>query len=353
MRPICEFEFLILLLVFPLCFYYGRNKTSNKNGGVDLATSNAIKGMACVFILMGHYETILYNITGNKPVGFSNLIWHTTANIALVLFMYFSGYGLSLKREHENLLPILLKRLGKVYIPLMYMSVITIIVYTLMPENGSLEDLTKICASDLWYVHHINKDVLYEVLLPRLFGWPDWYVFCIMIFYLLFYLSLMISHKVMIPQTYFLWIFMCLYFIIAYVYLGPQEAHWYHFCWVFFGGHLHALWGELATLQRKTYSILFVLLTSTILIESKWMILSYLIGILTIAAFTHICNKYTVNSKLLAFLGSISYFFYLSHIRIGYQLMTYMNINSVILWVLLTCFISWMLKIMYKKLCGF
>ena len=50
------------------------------------------------------------------------------------------------------------------------------------------------------------------------------------------------------------------------------------------------------------------------------------------------------------FLGSISYFFYLLHTRIVYALMVYLDINSMILWILLTTIISWSVFIIYNKL---
>ena len=315
--------------------------------GINLNTANALKGVACIFILMGHYGTAQYNL-GNKPIGFSWFIWKTTANIALVLFMYFSGYGLSLKNNDVNIFAVLIKRLKKVYLPLLFVAIITMMTYILLPDRYSLEDLSKIWASDLYYIHHCSYHDIPHLILSAL-GWPDWYVFCIMIFYSLFYLSKYVSQKIAISQTIVLWYLFIAYFIIAYFYFGPPEAHWYRFCWVFFGAHLHAIWKDLSISVKKVYSMLFVVIALTMIIESKWMIISYMIAVIGITLFTFLNRRFTIQSPILAFLASISYFFYLSHIRIGYQLMTYTNIESVLFWVILTCAISFILKKAYSK----
>lgn len=51
------------------------------------------------------------------------------------------------------------------------------------------------------------------------------------------------------------------------------------------------------------------------------------------------------------FLGCISYFYYLCHVRLGYQLMTYMGINDLFFWAAFTT-LAWLLKKAYNAMVG-
>lgn len=97
-----DIEFALLLLLAFLLFFFGLKKRevaiSGKYSGIDLLMSAAIKGISCVLILMGHYVTIRSRVCDISL--FSNIIQSTTATIALTLFMFFSGYGLSVKRTN-------------------------------------------------------------------------------------------------------------------------------------------------------------------------------------------------------------------------------------------------------------
>ena len=57
--------------------------------------------------------------------------------------------------------------------------------------------------------------------------------------------------------------------------------------------------------------------------------------------------KYEMQSKCLLFLGGISYFYYLSHIRVGYVFITYMQIDSIIVWCILTTLIAYLFNKAY------
>ena len=95
-----DIEFLVLLAMMIAFFMGGLRKRNTfidgKYAGIDLPMSTALKGIACILILMGHFVT--HRELAVDTTRFSRLIQNTTANIALAIFMYFSGYGLSLKK---------------------------------------------------------------------------------------------------------------------------------------------------------------------------------------------------------------------------------------------------------------
>lgn len=345
-----DIEFILLFVIMAVLFLLGLRKRdgaiNSKYSGIDLPMSAALKGIACVMILMGHYASRLNDLGDSTRL--TMLVYRTTANVALALFMYFSGYGLSVKMvTGGGYLLVWIRRLKKVYLPLLFTCVIAMIFYAILPVKFTLEESSLLSVpKDIWYIHHFNQDS-WCVLLPHLFGWKDWYVFCIMIFYTLFYLSLSITRKRPENQTWVLWLMMVAYFVFAYFFFGKSEAHWYRYCWAFFIGHVH---GKMVQTEKTNYwdlSMLAVLM-ATILLESRFMILSYLIAITFIVICSLFNKKFTINSKVLAFMGGISYFFYLSHGRISGVLLPYLGFYSVLFWVFSTIIVSYLLLTLYS-----
>lgn len=95
---------VILMLLVAFLFFSLKSKTGNCREAL-LATpfafgrdmSTLLKGIACIFILMSHYVAIYYG-TG-LPNGALHYVQIYAANIALVWFMFCSGYGLTLKKQ--------------------------------------------------------------------------------------------------------------------------------------------------------------------------------------------------------------------------------------------------------------
>ncbi len=217
--------------------------------------------------------------------------------------------------------------------------VIAMLLYAVLPLKFSMDESEILSVpKEIWYMHNFKPEYL-KTLLSHLLGWKDWYVFCIMIFYSLFYLSQSLTRNNPENQTWVLWLMMISYFVFAYFYFGELEAHWYRFCWIFFGGHIH---GKMVQSGRasKWDLLLLIGLSTTIAIESKYMILSYVIAVVIIVICSLINRRFVVNSRVLAFMGAISYFFYLSHIRIGYTLLSYINVYSILVWIFITIVIS-------------
>lgn len=346
-----DIEFIVILLVLACFYFVGLRKRGcileGRFTGIDLPTSAALKGIACVFILMGHYVSHREGVVETST--FSRMIQCTTANIALAIFMFFSGFGLSLKRVLGAFLPIWFKRMKKVYIPLLLTCVVAIVVYIILPDRFSMNELESMgMPKDIWYLHHYNQEYI-SALLPRVFGWKDWYVFCIMIFYSFYYLSKFLTRRKTRYQTLALWLMFVIYYICAYLYFGPPEAHWYRYCWAFFLGHIYAKMVQ-SNVVSKWDLVMFTVLFATILMELLTMITSYFIAILILIISAKLNKKYIMNSKPLAFMGGISYFFYLSHGRIGYFFIVYSGLYSVILWVIVTIVISLILSKVYEGL---
>ena len=65
--------------------------------GFGKQMNTLLKGIACIMIIMSHYVTMYYGTIHAHGVVYYTQIY--TANIALVWFMYSSGYGLALKNN--------------------------------------------------------------------------------------------------------------------------------------------------------------------------------------------------------------------------------------------------------------
>lgn len=303
---------------------------------IDQQMSIALKGMACVFILLGHWGQRKFDI--DMPWGVSKLVWHTTANIGLVWFMFFSGYGMSLKRASmENLAHKWWSRMKKIYVPLLFVSMASVILYAILPDCFSAEE-----TKQLWLpitIHQLHNFCMSDMLsiMKCATGWGDWYVTCILMFYTIFYLADYISYKFNWNITILLAIFFCVYYILAYLYYGPLEGHYYRYVWTFLLGHAVAKRTRLAW-------IVAVVSLLTWGCEGKILWACFIIALVILLLCSYLNSKYEVQSKGLLFLGGVSYFYYLSHVRFGYTLITYIQINSIIIWCLLTALIAYLFK---------
>ena len=132
-----DIEYLILFAALGILFCAGL-KPSAKKGMfqpfvIDQTMSQALKGIACVLILMGHWGQRKFDV--DMPWGVSKVVWQTTATTALVWFMFFSGYGMSLKRimlgEH---LGKWWKSMKKIFLPCVLTCAAFLLLCAILPD---------------------------------------------------------------------------------------------------------------------------------------------------------------------------------------------------------------------------
>lgn len=332
----CDIEIIVLFLVLLLLFCFSLkkrdSKSYNKPLAIDLDMSFILKGVACIFILTGHYVKYTNQILVHGDI--SKLVYYTTANIGLTWFMFFSGYGLSLKNKVGK--EVFFNRLKKVWLPLLYICCIATILYALLPNRFSLTEIELYKISP--FINEI-KELDFIAIIKSLFGWLDWYVYCIMIFYSIYYLATYISDKFKISTTILLSLFFAVYFIWAYLYFGKEDAHWYRYIWAFLLGHIIAVQSKISKSQALISLLPFVLL---ILLESKFMILSYAVAILSLYIISKLGNLYTIRKNTpLLLLGGLSYYIYLSHLRIGWQIVVYTDFMNLLVFALISIIVSY------------
>lgn len=347
-----DIEYLIITTLLMLLFFFGLEKRReahlnfakfvSSGGGrlltIDFEFSQAIKGIACVMILMGHYHTYLLAHV-DCEISLTCIEGRMIANIALFFFMFFSGYGLSLKDySKHNILKDWLSRVKKIYYPLLTTCCMMLIIYAILPDINDVEYAKSFNVSNILHeVHNISSENILDIVFAGL-GSGFWYVNCILIFYSLFYLSLYISRKKKSNQTVILSAFMLAYFFWAYWFFGEPAAHYYRYPWVFMLGHIVAKWNQ--NPKKLSLIVLGVLLLTEIPCGRFYHAYS-IISLLILFIIAFINTAYRMNSRILFFMGSISYLYYLCHQKIACVLLAYTGTKSLLLWALATIPVTW------------
>lgn len=348
---VSDIEYILVFLLMLIGIVGGVKKratlidaTSLSLLAIDKKWTDVIKGIACVFVLMGHYGQRMFDY--DMPLGVSKLVWFTTANIALCWFMFFSGYGLSLKDYSKAKIGSeWWKRAMKIYLPLLLVCVCSMLVYAILPDYG-LENKWNMFTPYIHMLHSFDPSFLPQVLRGT-FGLFDWYVSCILIFYTIFYVSVYLSRKINVNHTILLAIFMLAYNVVAYFVFGWGSAHYFRYPWIFMLGHVVATYKKNNRLLNIGVLVIFAIST---LIHDKIQLCCFASSIIGILVFSYLSRKYEFSGRVMLTLGSISYFFYLSHVRIGYTLLAYLEVHSVFVWILISVAVAILLKKIYAAI---
>lgn len=357
-----DINYLIIFIILFLLFILSISKRSliinkGKKGFISKLCvsknmSTLIKAFSCVMILIGHYAA--RDVNTNTATIVDKLIYMFTANIALILFMYFSGYGLTLKKyDNIKLKREWIFRLKKIYIPLFFIGIIFVLICYVLPDIYSI-DLIKskelpLLIHEFSNIHSLDLSIFFRSLL----GYNDWYVVCIIYFYTIFYLSQYFSKILRCYFTIILGLFLLFYYALAFHFYGWPEAHFFRFPCAFMLGHLIAKHNIKKSTIKENFidSILLIVFLCTVAIHGKIWLLFYAISILVLMTFALFENYYEVRTKSILFsLGTISYFFYLCHERVGFTLMFYMGLDNVIFWSIITFISSYCIWWLYNKL---
>lgn len=282
--------------------------------------STLLKGIACIFILMSHYVAIYYG-TG-LPNGALHYVQIYAANIALVWFMFCSGYGLTLKKQSGGArFSEITKRVLKVYLPLVTVCLLSMVVK---------------------YVFRQSPDMS----LPYLMGMRDeWYVWCIIYFYVIFYVASYLSSLLRIDATLVLTLLMIAYFVFAYNFFGDSQAHYYRFPLAFMAGHV------VAKEKKGMCSVIAIGMAMLTFFFMEFHFLKcYIIAFVVLYLFGMADNLFIVRHGILYRIGTVSYFFYLCHQRISQPILDSFGFSDCLLWIILTILVAYGVNWVYSKL---
>lgn len=321
-----EFSVILVALAF-LIFACLRPK----NGSLRLAIlaepltfgremSTLLKGVACIFILMSHYVALFYG-TG-LPNGTLHYVQIYAANIALVWFMFCSGYGMTLKSQSGGARFCELKmRILKIYVPLVLVCLLSMMVK---------------------YVFRQSPDLSLSYLLGLR---DEWYVWCIIFFYVIFYVAFDLSSSLHVDITYILTLLMMAYFIFAYNFFGESQAHYYRFPLAFMAGHV------VAKEKKGMESVIGIgMVMLTFFFMEFHFVKCYVIAFAVLYLLGVADKLFIVCHGILYRIGIVSYFFYLCHQRIAKPILDFFGFSDCLMWIILTILASYTVNWIFSKM---
>lgn len=346
-----DYEHIVILIGLAFLFVIGLKRKQSDNFGtnicMDMNYSIAIKGIACVMILLGHFEQRMQTtFTNSFHIG--SLVQLTSANIALVWFVFISGYGLSKsKKISNNVVSSYFIRFKKIYIPLLLVSLISMLIYYFLPDIHKLSTYKQFYIPE--YIH-LTKTITVNNILNIIYGMlglNNWYVKFILILYAIYYFSIYLHRHFSCSITDILFFLLLSYYIITFWILGESLGHYYRLVWAFFGGHIFSNYSTIPRSKILVYSSAFI---TTWLFEGIFMVASFLFAIGLLSVFLSLNKKYDIHNRTLLWLGSISYFFYLVHTPLSWPIIFYLGKYDIFLWLFLTLLLSYAIEKVYKYL---
>jgi peptidoglycan/LPS O-acetylase OafA/YrhL len=298
-----------------------------KTRNIGITRSNAIflKAIACMMIVVHHY----FHLNGIHSNIFTYIISAHFGYIFVSLFFLLSAYGLteSESNVNNNFFQFIKKRLLRVYYPVVLINILTIILYY-------------ICGYEVFSI----DDICLYILGIKLIDPFLWYVNVSLLFYVFFWISFRMENSYKVIMLFFLSI---IYMLIAHFYL-KLPGNLYMSVLSFPIGMCCSLYKY--QISRFVASNLFYLYYFI-----------YVIGVLTLFFVFHkmgcqiiktICMSFILvpfyfylaqfnllKSKVLNFIGGISYEIYLVHLKV-FILLGFFIIEYRSLWLFITIVIA-------------
>lgn len=297
---------LFPLLLIVILAYKSKYQQFAENDYLSVESSKCLKGAMALCIMLHH---IAYTVNGGMIFrGFKNIGFLVTS-----VFFFLSGYGLqkSYIKSDKYKDKFLLKRLPKILIPYI---IISVIVWGMRAIYGRIE-------TPIMILKNLRMG---DPIVPN-----SWYILCILIFYVAFYILMLIckNHKgyMIIGATVWYIIYIAFCINIGYT------KHWYNTTHCLIIGMLWASYenGIIAFL-KKHYAISLICVTIPFvaafagksLINHNLLFISEIQLKCILEAISSACFvillvmcllKFRVQNKILSYLGSISLEIYLMH----------------------------------------
>ncbi|MGB4440420.1 MAG: acyltransferase, partial [Sedimentibacter sp.] len=302
--------------------------------------TSILKGISILLILVHHLTIRLINPNYLKPllnVGF----------LGVAIFFFISGYGLisSYLKDKNYLNNFFSKRVARVYIPFIVTNIF-IGITSILIFNESYS-ITEIFSTSIFLKNITSGQVF-------------WYINATILFYIVFFLSIKFS-KTTTKAIVIMFIYSIIYIYVCRI--QEMGIYWYNTAFAFPFGVLFAYKKENILYKIKTYynALFIICLIGFVIIflisfeESKnKFIFDTISSILFIFLIILLNYKLNIKSKLLDFIGSISFEIYLVHqfiIDIFYGRYNTKQSLSFYLLVLIIIGVSFLLNMVSKVIC--
>lgn len=295
----------VIFLAFSIVsvIYKLKVQTTEKNSALTKMDSLTIRGAAALCVMLSHYALWMESYFHIEiPVIFSFL--KQLGGIGVLLFFFLSGYGIYLSSsDGKNDLMWLIKRVGKVGFPYLFMKlVIEIINYGVI-------------GWDQFFIGDFLKEITGV-------DFSDWFIWVIILQYVIFWIAGKISLNKRLTVTFLLSLMLMTSFI--FLKLAPR---WYNGLLLFWFGCFVAKYQEkIIRFLKQNYhynlcllligfmglSILYIFLKGSVLTECFKIVSGMILGIILIT----ILMKFSFQSPILAWIGKRSLFIYIIHVNL-------------------------------------
>ena len=280
--------------------------------------TDLIKMLCCVMVALHHYSqyVLSHNIASNL---FYMALSAQGGYLGVGIFFFLSGYGLikSDMNKHLSFLMFIKKRITKVYLPVLLISIIWFPIYRIIEDNPtSLQDVISV----FW---KWNDNVL-------------WFIRIILELYLFFYIysEIRLLHYKNIKG-----ITLSLFFIGAIIYTILSNKSYTISIPLFFLGIACGEFSYLRKVFSNSWRVLMLIIIAIlgIIFSHQPSLKPMLYNYIVIFLLMWICSKWRIAiSKLPKFVGGASFDVYLTHNKILMVLKYFMPIVPIWLFMTLT-----------------
>lgn len=337
------FIYLLAYGILPMIVIIGLRKVKKpENLEYDYfnqTQTTILKGISILLIVVHHFTIKMTNPIFMKP--FLNV-----GSLGVAIFFFISGYGLmsSYLAEKNHLNNFFSKRVARVYIPFLVTNIaIGIASIFIMKASYSISDI-------------ISTSIFLKGITT---GQDFWYINATILFYIIFFITLKFTEKTKAIKAMF--IYSAIYIIICKT--QEMEIYWYNTAFAFPLGVLLAYRKETVLYIIKTnYNKLFITCSVGFVItflfsykeSSSEFIFESIMAIFFILLIMLLNYKLNIKSKLLTFIGSISFEIYLVHqfiINLFYDKYNTEQSLSFYFLIFIIIVVSYLLNMVTKIIC--
>ena len=287
---------LVALLFGKIKFY--KSSKSYHTDYMSLRSGVMLRGLFALVVVYHH-------LAQNTNEGVLFRIFAFVGYLAVAVFFFISGYGLQKKHITDETYShqFLLRRLPKILIPYIIMNFIYWLVNAV---NGTFYSL----------INFLNAYGNGSPLVAN-----SWFIICILFFYIVFYFLMRICKK------HYIWMIAgaCLYNLIWIIICRSLSygIYWYNTSHLLIVGMIWATWDKKITEIIQKYYIIFTSIAWVVFLILNYInsrqsgfindIISMVIAVDFIIIINLFSMKFSINNRILYYLGTISLEIYMIH----------------------------------------
>ncbi|MFM2483791.1 acyltransferase family protein [Celerinatantimonas yamalensis] len=271
----------------------------NKKGVVDASisinNSNFLKGLFILTVVLHHFflKSVVHETIVDVVI---NKIYSSAGFLAVGIFFFLSGYGLSASRKNISLYNLLKIKLFRVYIPCLVVNLVVSIL--------------------------LHKNIL-QSFNPIAFDTTQWFIIAILFFYLFDFFAIKINIGILTINFFvIIWVIVCIKLDLG--------LWWYESSFCFPLGYIWQKHSSIITefISRNTTKILtllFIFFGVSFLIELRYPYETFLTAVIFSLFISLVVARFNPTNKIMNAIGKSSLEIYILHIKLAWIMIYIMN----------------------------